>query len=105
VHQNGLYLVIPGMAYGNSMGSDLSGYPGKEGIAQFPGSFFKRAFSFSLVGSYVLAINSDGNAQRASQIGHVFSVSLGFDPPNLMIEMSYVKSYPQFPSPFCQDMK
>jgi hypothetical protein len=93
VHQNGLYLVIPGMTYGNSLGSDLSGYPGKEGIAQFPGSFFKRAFSFGPVGSYVLPINSDGNAQRASQIGHVFSISLGFNPPDFMIEMSYMKFY------------
>jgi len=81
------------MTYGNSMGSDLSGYPGKEGIAQFPGSFFKRAFSFSSVSSYVLPIDGDGNAQRASQIGHVFGISLGFNPPNLMVEMSYAKSY------------
>jgi hypothetical protein len=63
VHQNGLYLVIPGMTYSNSAGSDFSGYLGKEGIAQFPGSFFKRAFSFGSVGSYVLPINRDGNVQ------------------------------------------
>jgi len=76
VHQNGLYVVIPGMPYGNSAGSDLSGYPGKEGVAQFTGSFFKRGLSFGPVGSYILPINSDGNAQRASQIGHEFTISL-----------------------------
>jgi hypothetical protein len=63
VHQNRLYLVIPGMAYGNSAGSDFSGYPGKEGVAQFPGSFFKRAFSLNSVSGYILPINCDGNAQ------------------------------------------
>jgi len=51
------------MTYSNSAGSDFSGYLGKEGVAQFPGSFLKRAFSFSPVGRYVLPINSDGNAQ------------------------------------------
>jgi hypothetical protein len=56
------------MTHCNSAGSDLSGHPGKEGVAQFPGSFFKRGFAFSPVSSYVLAINSDGNTQRAGQI-------------------------------------
>jgi hypothetical protein len=93
------------MTYGNSAGSDLSGCPAKEGMAYFPGSLFKRASSFNSVGSHILALNGDGNAQRASQIGHVFSIAFGFNPPNLMIDMSYVKSYPQSPSPFCQDMK
>jgi hypothetical protein len=51
------------MAYGNSAGSDFSGYSGKEGVAKFPGSFFDRASSFSPVSGYVLTINGDGNAQ------------------------------------------
>jgi hypothetical protein len=51
------------MAYGNAAGSDFSGYPGKECIAQFAGSFFKGGFPFGPVSGYVLPINSDGNAQ------------------------------------------
>jgi hypothetical protein len=93
------------MTHCNSAGSDFSGYPGKEGVAQFPGSFFKRGSSFIPVSSYVLAINSDWNTQRASQTGHEFGISLRFNPPNLMVEMSYVKSYPQPLSPFCQDVE
>jgi hypothetical protein len=66
MHQNGLYLVIPGVTYDYPMGSDLSGDPGKKIITEFPGGFFNRAISFSPVGSHVLPINGAGNAQRAS---------------------------------------
>jgi hypothetical protein len=52
-----------------------------------------------------LLINSDGDAQRASQVGHIFSVSFGFNSPKLVIEVSYMKFYAQLLPPFRQDMK
>jgi hypothetical protein len=82
------------MTYGNPTGSDLSGYLGKEGIAQFPGSFLQGAVPGSPVGSHVLVLNSDGKAQRPSQFGYILNISLGFGSSKLMVEMSHVKSDP-----------
>jgi len=104
VHQNGLNLVVLRMTYGDSVSPDLSGYLGEERIAQFAGGLFKRAFSPGPVGGYILGSNSDGNTQRAGEVGHVFGISPGLNPPNLMVEMSYVKPYPQRRSPSCQDV-
>jgi hypothetical protein len=82
------------MAYGYSPRPDSPGCSGQESVAYFPGSLFKGAFSFSPVGRHVLAIDCDGNAQRASQIRYIFSISLGFVSPQLMIKVSYMKFDP-----------
>ena len=104
MHKNGLYLVIPGMPEGYAAGADLSSYPGQKSTPQFAGCLLKRALPAPSVGSHVPPIDGGGNAKRAGQIGHIFGVGVGFESPQLMIEMSYVKPCPQCLLRFGQDM-
>jgi hypothetical protein len=98
-------MVINSMPHHHLAGANRLGYLSQKVISHLSGCLLQRNMLLGLIALYVTRLYGSWNTKAVGYIRNIPGISLSLSPPQLVVKVSHMQSYPQFILKINQDVE